>query len=197
MSKSKSWLVGSPYRRVISLGLLFGSIVIVWLYQQESRLILKQKVTSWQEDHSADCAVVLTGGANRVREGFDLLAQKRIKKLILSGVHPKAHLREIFPQWPFYGAIREEDVVLERRSKTTYGNIQQSLPLLEALYCRDVVLVTSRLHMHRALKTFQSFSGGKYLIYPRAVIAKAFNPSSSDIFIETSKSLFYQLFAYR
>ena len=184
-----------PWKRIALLVVgIFAALV--WVFRQESREIRQQKVTSWTEDHSADCAVVLTGGANRVREGFDLLAQNRIKKLILSGVHPGAELREIFPQWPFYGALKEEDVIIERRSKTTYGNIQQTLPLLEALYCRDVVLITSRLHMYRSLRTFRAAAKGRFLIYPRAVVGGAYRPSSMKVFVETSKSLFYQLFAY-
>src|SRR5580658_8318424 len=120
------------------------------LFRREVGYIEHEPISAWTEDHKADCAVVLTGGPGRVREGFDLLAQGQVRKLIISGVHPKATLREIFPQWPFYGNLREEDVVLERRSATTYGNAQQSLPLVEALHCRNLVLITSHLHMHRA-----------------------------------------------
>ena len=154
-------------------------------------------LTSWTEDHSADCAVVLTGGPNRVREGFDLLAQHRVKKLILSGVHPQASLREIFPPWPFYGSLNAEDVILERRSKTTYGNVQQTVPLLEALYCRDVVLITERIHMYRAWMTFRGITQEKYPVYPRAIVGKSFDDSAIDLWAEASKSLFYRFFAYR
>src|SRR5580692_7608735 len=124
-------------RRWIYFSISLAAVLIFgWLYYREWSTIAKEPITAWTEDHKADCAVVLTGGPGRVREGFDLLAQGQVRKLIISGVHPKATLREIFPQWPFYGNLREEDVVLERRSATTYGNAQQSLPLVEALHCR-------------------------------------------------------------
>ena len=158
--------------------------------------INRTQVTAWTEDHVADCAVVLTGGPYRVREGFDLLAQKRIKKLILSGVHPKAYLREVFPQWPFYGDLKEEDVILEKRSKTTYGNIQQSLPLMEALYCRDVILITSRLHMYRALKTLTVALPEGFPVYSRSILSSSYKVETLDLWSETAKSLFYRLFAY-
>lgn len=145
---------------------------------------------------SADCAIVLTGGPGRVREGFDLLARKLAQKLIVSGVHPQAELREIFPLWPFYGSVRPEDVALERRSRTTFGNAQQSLPLVEALHCRDAWLVTSRVHMYRALKTFRAEFPPTLRLYPRAVVSGSAEPSWGDIASETAKSLFYSLWAY-
>ncbi|NJM09759.1 MAG: YdcF family protein [Bdellovibrionaceae bacterium] len=140
--------------------------------------------------------IVLTGGPGRVREGFDLLAQGQVHKLIISGVHPRATLRDIFPQWPYYGTLRASDVVLERRSGTTYGNAQQSLPLVEALRCRSLVLVTSHLHMRRAFKTFRQVYPPELLILTRAVSSGSIPPRSSDLSFEVLKSLFYSLWAY-
>jgi uncharacterized SAM-binding protein YcdF (DUF218 family) len=139
---------------------------------------------------------VLTGGAGRVREGFDLLSHREVKKLIISGVHPQAGLRDIFPQWPYYGDLREIDVILEKRSGTTYGNAQQSLALVEALHCRDVILITSRLHMYRALKTFQGVFPSSIPIYPRAILSGAVQPGFVDLSTEIVKSLFYSIWAY-
>jgi uncharacterized SAM-binding protein YcdF (DUF218 family) len=165
-------------------------------YRREQKAIANEPVTAWTEDHKADCGVVLTGGAGRVREGFDLLAQGRVHKLIISGVHPRATLREIFPQWPFYGGLHEEDVVLERRSTTTYGNAQQSLPLVEAIHCRSLILVTSHLHMRRAYRTFRQVFPPEVLLIPRAVSSGSIPPRSSDLMWETIKALFYSLWAY-
>ena len=89
--------------------------------------------TAWTEDHSGDCAVVLTGGPNRAREGLDLLAQKNVKKLIITGTNPSSDIDLIFPEWPYYGDLRESDVILEKHSQTTYGNAQQAQAIVEAL----------------------------------------------------------------
>lgn len=170
--------------------------IIGWKYERERALIAAEPVSAWIQDHHADCAVVLTGGPGRVREGFDLLAQGQARKLIISGVHPRATLREIFPQWPFYGRLRPEDVVLERRSTTTFGNAVQSLPLVEALRCRSVVLVTSQLHMRRAYRTFRRIFPSEYAIITRAVSSGAVPPRSTDLGVETLKALFYSLWVY-
>ena len=141
-------------------------------------------------------AVVLTGSPGRVREGFDLIAQGRVRKLIISGVYPQAELLDIFPQLPYYGPINEGDVVLEKRSLTTYGNAQQTQPLVEALQCKDIILVTSRLHMYRSLKIFHSVFPADFEIKPRAVIASQVDPDFFELALEVTKSLFYRLWAY-
>src|SRR5688572_21728106 len=116
--------------------LIFNIIVLLFLglirLKLEYALVTATTPTSWTDEIHADCAVVLTGGPGRVKEGVDLLYRGAVKKLIVSGVHPKVVWREILPQAVFYGGLKEEDVVLEKRSTTTYGNAIQSLPLVEA-----------------------------------------------------------------
>lgn len=176
---------------VILLALIIGSA-----FMREVRHVLGQPINSWTEDQTADCALVVTGGPNRIREGFDLLAHKAVQKLIISGVHPQAELREIFPQLPYYGDIQEQDVILERRSRTTFGNAQQSLPLVEAIRCRDVILVTSRAHMYRTLQTFKAEFPPSIQILPRAVVSGSAEPGWWEVSLEALKSLFYSLWAY-
>jgi len=168
----------------------------VFYFVREYSFILKEPMTAWEVDPVADCAVVLTGGPGRVKEGFSLLARKLIKKLIIAGVHPDAELRDILPLWPFYGNMSEKDVVLERRSSSTYGNAQQAVPLVEALNCRDIVLVTSQIHMFRASKTFRSAFAATIPIYKHTVIAGRVESSFWDVSTEVLKSLFYSLWAY-
>ncbi len=163
---------------------------------QEYRHVKSEPVSSWKNTVQADCAVVLTGGAGRVREGFDLLANQNIKKLIISGVFQNAQLREIMPTWTFYGNLKEEDVFLERRSETTYGNAQQSLAVVEALRCRDVILVTSRLHMYRSYQTFRAIFPNHIPIYKQAVVSLKYNASFFEVLNEAFKSLFYSTWVY-
>lgn len=181
-----------------SIWIFFG-FFLVFAYQFSRHFVYVQSepITVWTNPVTADCAVVLTGGSGRIREGFDLLSQKSIKKLIVSGVNATSSLTEIFPLWVFYSEIREEDVFLERRSETTYGNAQQSLSLVEALNCRDVVLITSHLHMYRAFKTFRN-------VFPTQIeLIKQSLPTSRRVrfvvwesAIEAVKSLFYSYWAY-
>lgn len=181
----------------VRLGLICGGALLFLAFYLELEKIRSEPVTSWTETLTADCAVVLTGGPGRVREGFDLLSQKRVKKLIISGVYANAQLREIMPQWPLYGDLNEQDVVLEKRSETTFGNAQQSLAIVEALKCRDVLLVTSRVHMYRSFQTFRGAFPEHITILKHAVVGGSYHPSKSELYLEVLKSLFYSPWAYR
>lgn len=183
-------------KRIALISVLLFGILIISLYTGEAKKILNQKVNAWSEDVSGDCALVLTGGPNRIREGLDLLAHKSVQKLIISGVNPITDFKELFPLWPFYPEVHEQDVVLERRSRSTFGNAQQSLPIIQALRCRDVILVTSRIHMYRALRTLQSEFPASIRIIPRAVVGLTIEPNFYDLSLEVLKCIFYSLWAY-
>lgn len=171
-------------------------VLMALLFMQEEKKVLSVQSNSWSQDQIGDCAVVLTGGSGRVREGFDLLEQGRIQKLIISGVNPSSSLYQIFPQLPFYSKVNEADVILEKRSGTTYGNAVQSLPLVEALRCRNVLVVTTNLHMYRASRTFKGTYPADISIRPHAVVSGRESPSFHELFVEVVKSLFYSIWAY-
>jgi uncharacterized SAM-binding protein YcdF (DUF218 family) len=204
MSKSKSLRLDKEralkvLKRTRRLDLyLFVIFIVVFIFAffREYEKVTSTGANAWNEDVSADCAVVLTGGPNRVREGLDLLSRGQVKKLIISGVYSNATLREIYPLWPFYGDVREQDVVLDRRSTTTFGNAQQSLPLVEALGCRDVALVTSNLHMYRAFRTFHASYPQQILLIPFAVNSGRGESTTWEVWTEVLKSMFYSLWAY-
>lgn len=182
------------YKTVGSIGLAF-LLLAYFIFEHEKAKILSVSVNAWSEVHQADCAVVLTGDNARIQEGMDLLAKKYVKKTIISGVNPTSRLVEIFPQWFMY-QLDQENVILEKYSRTTYGNAVQSYSLVEALNCKDIVLVTSHFHMYRALKIFKSIFKPEILIYPRAIASDQVKTSSTKLFVETVKSLFYRLWAY-
>lgn len=179
---------------VIIVLAVVGALGRWWL--DEVQKVTQFPVSSWSESQQAECAIVLTGEKSRVGEGFDLLYRNQVKRLIISGVNPTSHLEEIFPNIIFYGKIEPENIILEKSSKTTYGNAQQTLPIVETLKCHDIILVTSRLHMYRALSTFQSTYPADIPIYPRGTVGRQFELSYDQIAIESLKSLFYSLWVY-
>ncbi len=183
-------------KRALIFFSIFFALGFVVLFVGELREVLATDVSSWKQDQRADCAVVLTGGANRLREGLDLLARKNVQKLMIMGVHPSAELRDIFPLLPFYGNVNSEDIVLEKYSQTTFGNAQQTAGLVEVLHCRDLILVTSRLHMSRAYRTFRADLSSVISIYPRATPLTSSEAGWWEVAIETFKSMFYRLWAY-
>ena len=160
------------------------------------RNVKNYKITSWLEDQRADCAIILTGQAYRIEEGFNLLYQKQIQKLIVSGVHKNSSLKEIFPLWPFYGNLDEKNVYLEKKSKTTYGNAVQSAVVAKKMKCQSVILVTSHTHMHRAYRTFQEIFPKSITILPRSVVSGRLKPHWDEMALEALKAYFYSLWVY-
>jgi uncharacterized SAM-binding protein YcdF (DUF218 family) len=179
---------------VITCVLLSAGVILRFI--REYQVINRYPITSWTQSLTADCAIVVTGGAGRVREGFDLLSEQKVKKLIISGVHPEVRLRELFNQWTLQPQLTEDNIVLEKRSETTWGNAQQSLPIVEALRCRDILLVSSATHMNRAYRTFRAVFPEGIEIKPWSVVGSSYHKAFFENFFEASKSVFYSLWAY-
>ena len=177
------------------LGVILFSVTAVKFFQH-FKTIKEFPVTAWLEDHKADCTVVLTGGPNRIEDALEQLYLKRTKKVIISGVFPQAQLREIAPQLVFLGDLDPDDIILEKRSLTTYGNAQQSLPLVEALNCKDVMLITSKLHMFRAYSTFRAHFPEEIPIYRRSTVGRRVQAHWSRVWAETLKTVFYDMWFF-
>ena len=154
--------------------------------------ISREPMNLWQNNLlSADCGIVLTGAAGRIREGFEYLAQKKINKLIVSGVYKDAKLHEVFPYLPLYPEINSDDIILEKKSETTFGNAQQSLVLVENVKCKDIVLITSQIHMRRAYHIFKATFPSEYSIKKLSLPNSKNEKSLFDHGIEVVKSMFY------
>lgn len=164
----------------------------------KERSIVLQNQPKLLIDHlnQADCGVVLTGSAGRIREAFEVLAMGKINKLIISGVYKDTKLREIFPHLPYYPEIKSESIILEKISGSTYENAEQSLIWAQKLKCTDILLMTSELHMFRALRTFKAIFPEDIKIHTFAIA----NPAKEDRFydeaVETFKSLFYSVLLF-
>lgn len=202
MSKSKlpqlESEVDPQVRRKLFLVVAIGIIILGagFRFWREWQLIRAELGHFPKHKVSVDCGVVLTGSAGRVREGFDLLEQGQIQKLIISGVHSQNTLKDLMPMWPYYSKAQEDTVFLEKRSETTFGNAQQSLQYVQALKCRDVLLITSELHMYRAYQTFRPVYPDNLYIYKHAVILPRTHFTFFDRSLEVIKSLFYRPWAY-
>lgn len=180
--------------------LVFSFIFIYFIgrfYKEEIDKIIYPTIDAWEIEPTADCALVLTGGPGRLKEGLDLMIRGQVHKLIISGVNPQVSVRDLFPQIVLFPNIQEKDIILEKRSETTFGNAQQSLPLVEAMQCKTVLLVTSYLHIYRAFETFKATFPSDITIIPYSVGGNQMPPLWTEIFVESSKSLFYSLWAYK
>lgn len=171
-----------------------GAVIFSITYSFDS--IEQEVISPWELNPPTECAVVLTGGAGRVREGLSLYSRGMIKKLIISGVHHNVELKDLIPPWMLSGDIDEKDVILERRSMTTYGNAQQTLTMVEALHCKELVIITSQLHMPRAYRTFKGSFPANFPLRKHTLPSGKGESSFWDLSLEVVKNIFYALWAY-
>lgn len=173
------------------------ALFFLFFYVREQRRVLNFSPQVRIDDlQASDCGVVLTGAPGRLREGFEILAQRKIKKLIISGVYKDTKLSEIFPLLPYYPEINAEDIILEKVSGSTFENAIHSLGAVEGLKCRNIILITSQLHMYRAHRTFKFNFPKNFSITEYPVINATREDGIFDENFETFKSLFYSIMSF-
>ena len=103
----------------------------------------------------------LSGAADRVLHAARLYRAGKAPLIITSGgdVFPQQHSRpesdliaELLVEW----GVKLTDIIIENQSRNTYENAQLSRQILKDRKIQRVLLVTSALHMPRALAIFKS-----------------------------------------
>jgi len=124
----------------------------------------------WQDTpfrQSANAIVVLTGGADRISEATDLLAQGRGERLLITGVHPDTTLQEIGQTVPSARRVLECCVDIGRSALNTRGNAIETADWIRQHRFRSLIVVTSAWHMPRALVELRRVLGSVELVpYP-------------------------------
>ncbi|HPQ50133.1 MAG: YdcF family protein [Alphaproteobacteria bacterium] len=127
-------------------------------------------------DRSLDAAIVLTGGSNRVSQGFDLLASHKVRYLLVSGVHSGVTLDDLLKLWGGdKKAIDPLDVTLGREAGNTIGNALEASNWIESNKIKEVYLITSNYHIPRSLLEFRHVLPATPLV-PYAVQPQDFSP---------------------
>jgi uncharacterized SAM-binding protein YcdF (DUF218 family) len=103
---------------------------------------------------SIDGAIVLTGGSNRVGKGLDLLAEKKISNLLVSGVHKDVDIRDIMKLWGKKDGIPPCCITLGREAGNTIGNAREARKWIEFNEIKAVYLITANYHIPRAMLEF-------------------------------------------
>jgi uncharacterized SAM-binding protein YcdF (DUF218 family) len=197
MSKSKCLrmrLLGRKRILISIVAICVSALFIYEGYEISADQPLRLEDNEIDQLQVQDCGVVLTGGPGRIREAIEILGQKKIKKLVIAGVYKEAQLAEIFPPLPFYPEVDSNDIILEKRSESTYGNAVQSLALVQTLQCRSILLITSQMHMRRAYKIFRTLYPETIQIQKHYVLYQRKDPRELDLAVETIKSVFYLVF---
>jgi len=118
-------------------------------------------------NRNADGIVVLTGGSSRVNDAFELLASKRGRRLLITGVYPATNRGEISRVLPEYQRLFACCVDLDRTAVNTLGSAIGTRRWAQAQGFRSLIVVTSAYHMPRALAELaHQLPGVEFVPYP-------------------------------
>lgn len=146
-------------------------------------------------DRNADGIVVLTGGASRVNDGFELLASGRGNRLLISGVYPATNRGEISRLMPEYERLFACCVDLDRAAVNTLGNAIGAKRWAQAQGFRSLIVVTSAYHMPRALAELAHQLPQVQLI-PFPVVTEKLRSEPWWSHLSTAKLLFSEYLKY-
>jgi len=137
--------------------------------------VLRMPIDEIALERSADGIVVLTGGSSRVQDGLELLAAKRGKRLLISGVHHGTTTGEIARTVPEYSRLLACCVDLDYSALNTVGNAVETRNWLKSRGFHSLIVVTSSYHMPRTMVEFAWQMPGVELIPFPVVSEKARN----------------------
>ncbi len=108
----------------------------------------------------AEAIVVLTGGKARVEHGLDMLAAKAAPVLFISGVGEHVTEAQILAEHGTTATLRalmdgEGEIILDRVSKSTVSNADQTNAFLKKRGIHRIRLITANYHMKRATQEFR------------------------------------------
>src|SRR4051794_8271302 len=144
---------------------------------------------------NADGIVVLTGGSSRVNDAFELLASKRGRRLLITGVSPATNRGEISRMLPEYERLFACCVDLDRTAVNTLGNAIGTRRWAQAQGFRSLIVVTSAYHMPRALAELaHQLPGVEFVPYP--VVSERLRAEPWWSHIATAKLIFSEYVKY-
>lgn len=145
----------------------------------------------------ADAIFVLTGGENRIAEGFRAWRDGTGKNLFILGAGRDAKLEQVLPGLPSVPLRDRGRVRLEGWSRNTFENAISAKSFVMVNGYRHVILVTSDYHVPRALRAFRTVLPADVAVsvLPVRSTWRAASPRTLRLFlVEGWKYWWYRLF---
>ncbi len=151
----------------LAAGLAIGLIWVAGLLAFADRVA---RLTPADTPAPTDGIVALTGASDlRLEAATDLLESGKGRRLLISGVNPRATRNDV---WAVTGAAKpvfDCCVDLGFTAADTFGNARESARWARSLHYRDLILVTADYHMPRALIELRAaLPGARVTPYPVA-----------------------------
>ncbi|MDC0257366.1 YdcF family protein [Crocinitomicaceae bacterium] len=150
-----------------SNSVIFSLFCGMWEYPGIKQTQLKQHdvaiVLGGMSEYNNDLDVLsIRRPGDRIFQAVTLYKKGKVKKILISGdsghlgdrgLHEARQMKEILIGWD----IPENDIITEEKSTNTHQNAQNTCKLLRRSYpeFKSFVLITSGIHMRRAMGCFQ------------------------------------------
>ena len=160
---------------------LIAAIILAWILGFLAFTItLPGPVTS---DTTA-AAVVPTGAAGRIQRGVELLADKQVDRIFVSGVDADVTAQEFASEFEVSRRLMNCCVTLGFEATDTQGNAAEIADWVEREGITSVRLITSDWHMRRAAGELRRELPNSVTIIRDAVVSR---PSIAILFVEYHK----------
>ena len=143
-----------PRRGLLYLALAVSTLVLLW---SAGLLVFATLMPESVDQPRArtDAIVVLTGGSGRLRQGLQLLADKRARKLFVSGVYHGVDVAELLQVSQHSPEELECCVFIGYEADDTRGNAGETAAWIRDQKILSLRLVTATYHMPRSLLEFR------------------------------------------
>lgn len=139
----------------------------------------------------ADAIVVLTGGPKRLEAGIRLLAQKRAKTMLASGVHKDVLPRELSVLTGTDIALFNCCITLDYAAQNTIENAVETSKWASKNRIKSLILVTADFHIQRSVLLFRESMPDTVIIpypvksnIPLYKLAKEYNKYLATLMLE-------------
>lgn len=139
--------------RYVFLTPVLGAVglTVLWALGLASFFITVVAMGPVQATLKTDGVVVLTGGAERVKTGLELLQQGQTRELLISGVHHAADLKDLLLKAHMVEGDFPCCITLGFQASDTVGNANETATWAKDHHIHTLRLVTANYHMPRAL----------------------------------------------
>lgn len=135
---------------------------------------------------TASAAVIPTGAAGRIQRGVELLEEKQVDEIFISGVDADVTPEEFAVEFEVSRRLMNCCVTLGFEATDTRGNAEEIADWVEGEGISSIRLVTSDWHMRRAVVEVQRRLPAEVAIIRDAVPS---TPSLAILFVEYHKFL--------